>query len=175
MHTLAWVMVVLSAGLVIATVADRTLPREALPREALQTCRWSVNVMQTNAVAYPADVPRGRKEDREELSVAETIRGLAWQFARDPLSAPSGSHRQIRPFCLRARVVLERKSSAARNSQTQPAPADCNLVKVNCAAIPAGLLETEMFRATKRGAFTGAINSRVGRFATGRPRHIVSR
>jgi hypothetical protein len=36
MHTLAWVMVVLSAGLVIATVADRTLPREALPREALQ-------------------------------------------------------------------------------------------------------------------------------------------
>ena len=36
MHTLAWVMVVLSAGLVIATVADRTLPREALPREAPQ-------------------------------------------------------------------------------------------------------------------------------------------
>ena len=31
--------------------------------------------MQTNAVAYPADVPRGRKEDREELSVAETIVG----------------------------------------------------------------------------------------------------
>jgi len=30
MHTLAWVMVVLSAGLVIVTVADRTLPREAL-------------------------------------------------------------------------------------------------------------------------------------------------
>jgi hypothetical protein len=28
-------MVVLSAGLVIATVADRTLPHEALPREAL--------------------------------------------------------------------------------------------------------------------------------------------
>ncbi len=36
MHTLAWVMVVLSAALVIATVADRTLPREALPREAVQ-------------------------------------------------------------------------------------------------------------------------------------------
>jgi len=29
-------MLVLSAALVIATVADRTLPREALPREALQ-------------------------------------------------------------------------------------------------------------------------------------------
>jgi hypothetical protein len=31
--------------------------------------------MQTNAVAYPADVPRGRKADREELSVAGTIVG----------------------------------------------------------------------------------------------------
>jgi MFS family permease len=31
MHTLAWVMVVLSAGLVIATVADRTLPCAAVP------------------------------------------------------------------------------------------------------------------------------------------------
>jgi hypothetical protein len=29
--------------------------------------------MRTNAVAYPADVPRGPKEDREELSVEETI------------------------------------------------------------------------------------------------------
>ena len=31
--------------------------------------------MQTNAVAYPAEAPRGRKADREELSVAETIVG----------------------------------------------------------------------------------------------------
>ena len=40
---------------------------------------------------------------------------------------------------------------------------DRTLVRVNCAAIPTGLLESEMF-GHERGAFTGAIERRIGRF-----------
>jgi len=50
-----------------------------------------------------------------------------------------------------ARAIHER---SGRNQQT--------LVKFNCAAIPSGLLESELF-GHERGAFTGAIAQRIGR------------
>ena len=51
-----------------------------------------------------------------------------------------------------ARAIHER---SRRKSRT--------LVKVNCAAIPGGLLESEIF-GHERGAFTGAITQKIGRF-----------
>ena len=55
------------------------------------------------------------------------------------------------------------KELIARALHNLSGRAEHTLVKVNCAAIPTGLLESEMF-GHERGAFTGAVEQRKGRF-----------
>jgi formate hydrogenlyase transcriptional activator len=55
------------------------------------------------------------------------------------------------------------KELIARAIHTLSARKEHTLVRVNCAAIPTGLLESEMF-GHEKGAFTGAIEQRKGRF-----------
>lgn len=55
------------------------------------------------------------------------------------------------------------KEVIARTLHNLSSRRERTLVKVNCAAIPAGLLESELF-GHEKGAFTGALVQKVGRF-----------
>src|ERR1700723_1283919 len=117
--------------------------------------------MPMNVIAYRSVDLRSREKVHEELPFVETIVGRRGSL-RGILSlveavAPTNTTVLIAGETGTGKEVIARaihEFSPRRNR---------NLVKVNCAAIPAGLLESELF-GHERGAFTGALNSHVGRF-----------
>ncbi len=110
-------------------------------------------------------------ELRQARRAAQTLRadlGLAGEMIGD--SAPMQRVRELiaRVAATDARVLVHGESGtgkelvAAALHSASPRR-DRPFIRVNCAAIPRDLVESEMF-GHERGAFTGAIERRIGRF-----------
>jgi formate hydrogenlyase transcriptional activator len=123
-----------------------------------------------NALAYRQIEELKNKLAEEKLYLEDEIRSEG-QFAEIIGSSAAIKHvlRQVEIAAPADTTVLIQgetgtgKELIARALHTLSARKERTFVKLNCAAIPGGLLESELF-GHEKGAFTGAVAQKVGRF-----------
>jgi formate hydrogenlyase transcriptional activator len=138
--------------------------------ELVQQVSAQVAIAVENALAYKQIDALKDKLAEEKLYLEEEIRN-AFNFeeiigespairrvlAQVELVAPAGTTVLIHGETGTGKEVIARAvhNHSPRRERT--------FVKINCAAIPSGLLEAELF-GHERGAFTGALTQKIGRF-----------
>ncbi len=171
-------------------VDGMTLLREALREDpglpivmitAHGTVDTAVEALKTGAFDYLTK-PFDKDEVRQIVAKALKTRQLAGEEATPSQAAPSARFGIIgmSPELTEVYAVLERvantpttvlitgesgtgKELVARALHENSSRKDKPFIKVNCAAIPKELIESELF-GYERGAFTGAVGSKPGRF-----------
>jgi formate hydrogenlyase transcriptional activator len=138
--------------------------------EVVQQVAAQVAIAVENAVAFKEIDALKEKLSEEKLYLEEEIRN-AFNFeeivgesaairrvlAQVELVAPAGTTVLLQGETGTGKEVIARAvhNLSPRRERT--------FVKINCAAIPSGLLEAELF-GHERGAFTGALSQKIGRF-----------
>jgi formate hydrogenlyase transcriptional activator len=167
------ILPLISRGRPLGTLAVASLHEEIFPQkdaELLQHIANQIAIAVENALAFGRVLDRANQLTDEKLYLQDEIRtehnfeeiigeSPALRRILQPVQtvAPTGSTVLIEGETGTGKELIARAihNLSARRERT--------LVKVNCAAIPTGLLESELF-GHEKGAFTGAIAQRIGRF-----------
>src|SRR6267378_3256759 len=131
--------------------------------------------------AYEADIPALGTAESTSLALFSAVasrgsQAMKGKTANEGFEGIVGASRSLREVLDLVRTVAPTDSTAliegetgtgkeliARAIHQHSTRRDRPFVKLNCAAIPLGLLESELF-GHERGAFTGAVARKVGRF-----------
>src|SRR2546427_624389 len=169
----AYCLPLISHGRPLGTLVVASLREDNFPKkdaELLQHIANQIAIAVENSLAFRQVVDRANKLTEEKLYLQDEIRteynfeeiigeSLALKRILEQLQtvAPTDSTVLILGETGTGKELIARAihNLSGRRERT--------LVKVNCAAIPTGLLESELF-GHEKGAFTGAIGQRVGRF-----------
>jgi formate hydrogenlyase transcriptional activator len=138
--------------------------------ELLGEVAKQVTIAVENSLAFRQVVDRENKLTEEKLYLQDEIR-TEYNFEEIIGESPALKRilEQVQTAAPTDSTILilgetgTGKELIARAIHNLSSRRERTLVKVNCAAIPTGLLESELF-GHEKGAFTGAIAQRVGRF-----------
>src|SRR5262249_1630577 len=138
--------------------------------ELLSEVAKQITIAVDNAQAYREITELKDKLDKEKLYLEEEVR-TEYSFAEivghsETLKRTLKAVETVAPTDSVVLIQGETgtgKELIAPAIQNLSARRERTLVKLNCAAIPSGLLESELF-GHEKGAFTGAVERRIGRF-----------
>ena len=167
-----WVALTTTRGLhgVIAFSSCRPDAYTEEDREFMQHIGRQVAIATENAAAFEEINELRRHIEDEKVYLEEEIRS-EYRFDEIVGSGPAlrGVLQQIETAAPTDSSILIQgetgtgKELVARAIHRLSSRANATFVKLNCAAIPAGLIESELL-GHEKGAFTGAVGQRIGRF-----------
>ncbi|MGD0498528.1 MAG: sigma 54-interacting transcriptional regulator [Bryobacteraceae bacterium] len=137
--------------------------------EFMQLVARQVAVAVDNALAYERIEELNARLEEEKVYLEDEIRTGSFEEIVGQSRALKANLKQVETVAPTDSTVLisgetgTGKELLARAIHDLSSRRQGTFVKLNCAAIPTGLLESEMF-GHEKGAFTGAIAQRIGRF-----------